>query len=71
MQMTMKTPNTIEDEIDAIRAQIHEETKHMTPAERVEHIKRSTADVIKQYGMKVVASVRDTPLPPRFAALAK
>ena len=63
----MKKPNTIEDRIDAIRAQIHEETKHMTPEQRVEHVKRSTADVIKQFGMKVVASVRDIPLPPQFA----
>ena len=67
----MKTPNTIEDEIDAIRLQNYEETKHMTPEQRVEHVKRNTADVIRQYGMKVVASVRDEPLPPRFAALCK
>jgi len=67
----MKTPNTIEDEIDAIRAKIHEETKHMTYAQRIERIKRRTDPIIKQFGMKVVASVRDTPLPPHFAALGK
>ena len=67
----MKKPNTIEDEIDAIRLQLYEETKHMTPEQHAEHVKRNTADVIKQYGMKVVASARDTPLPPRFAVLGK
>jgi len=67
----MKTLNTIEDEIDAIRDKIHEETKHMTFEQRVERLRRRTDPIIRQYGMKVVASVRDEPLPPRFAALCK
>ena len=69
----MKTPNTIEDEIDAIRLKIYEETKHMTPEQRIERVKRRTDPIIKQYGMKVVASARDIPLPPlpRFAVLGK
>jgi predicted DNA-binding protein (UPF0251 family) len=60
----MKTPNTIEDEIDAIRLKNYEETKHMTPAQHAEHVKRNTADVIKQYGMKVVASAQDVEATP-------
>ena len=67
----MKKTNTIEDRIDAIRLKLYEETKHMTPEQHTEHVKRSTADVIKQFGMKVVASVRDVPLPPQFATLGQ
>ena len=66
----MKTPNTIEDEIDAIRRQIYEETKHMTPEQRVEHRRRITEPIIKQFGMKTAASAWETPIPsmPRFAS---
>ena len=67
----MNKTNNIEDEIDAIRAKIHEKTKHMTPGQHTEHVKRSTADVIKQFGMKVVASARDVPLPSQFATVGK
>jgi len=66
----MKTPNTIEDEIDAIRLRNYEKTKHMTPEQRVEYRWRRTEPIIRQYGMKVVASARDTPLP-RFAVAGK
>ena len=67
----MKTPNTIEDEIDAIRQKIHEETKHMTFEQRMERLRRRTDPIIRQFNMKVVASVRDTPFPPGFAVVGK
>ena len=61
----MKTPNTIEDEIDKIRLQSYEQTKHMTPEQHVEYIKQRTDPVIKQYGFKVVASARTEMTPQR------
>ena len=60
----MKTPNTIEDEIDSIRLATYEKIRDMTPTQITEYYKRSTEAVIKQYGFKVVASARaeTTPL---------
>lgn len=50
----MKTPNTIEDEIDRIREKIHEEEKGMTPAQRVERVNRSAEAAFKRMGYKLV-----------------
>ena len=55
----MKTPNTIEDEIDRIRLKIYEETKDMTPAQRVEHRRRRTEPIIKKWGFKVVGGAEE------------
>ena len=57
----MKTPNTIEEEIDKIRLQTYEQTKDMTPSQITEFYKRRTDPIIKKYGFKVVASARRTP----------
>lgn len=40
------------DEIHAIRAQIWEEIKDMTSAERIEHMRRKTAPIMAEYGLK-------------------
>jgi hypothetical protein len=50
----MKNPNTIEAELDAIRDKIYEEIKDMTPEEETAYFQRETADVITQYGLKLV-----------------
>ena len=55
----MKTPNTIEDEVDAIRRQIHENTKHMTPAEHTEYYRKSGEAIAKELGIKVYANVEE------------
>ena len=47
----------IEQEVDAIRLRIYEETKHMTTAELCEYIRKETEATIKEYGMKVVSRV--------------
>ena len=52
----MKTPNTIEQEINQIRLRIYEETKDMTTQERVERVNRIGEAAAKKYGFKVVAS---------------
>jgi len=50
----MKTPNTIEDEIDRIRLKLHEETKDMTPQEYAEHTNRSAEAFVRKMGYKFV-----------------
>jgi hypothetical protein len=47
----MYTP--VEEEVDAIRDHIWEETKGMTPAEFNEYIERKTAPVMKEFGIHV------------------
>ena len=51
-------PNTksIEQEVNEIRIRIYEKTKDMTPEQIVEYYKQSTADVIRKYRLRVVAS---------------
>jgi hypothetical protein len=51
-----KTSNPIEDEIDAIRDQIYEEIKGMSPAEETEYFRRETEAVIKRYSFRVAKS---------------
>jgi len=56
----MKTPNTIERDINKIRLAIYEETKDMTPAQRAERVNRIGEAAAKKYGFKIVASARET-----------
>ena len=49
----------IEHEINQIRLQIYEETKDMTPAERVERRKKNTEATIQKYGFKIVESAKE------------
>ena len=42
----------IEAEVDAIRRQIWEETKHMTPEERIADLIRRTDPVIQEFHIK-------------------
>jgi hypothetical protein len=51
-----KMSNTIEDEIDAIRDQIYEVIKGMSPSEETEYFRRETEAVIKQYGFRTEKS---------------
>jgi hypothetical protein len=56
----MKTKNTIEDDLDAIRDKIYERIKDMSPTEEVEYFNRVTEPIIKKYGLKTVNSARET-----------
>lgn len=40
------------DELHAIREQHYEETKSLTPEERVKRINQEGGDIIKKYGLK-------------------
>ena len=55
----MKTPNTIEQEINQIRLRIYEETKDMTPAQRAERVNKIGEKAAQKYGFKIVASAKD------------
>ena len=46
--------NVIEQDINRIRLEIYEETKGMTPEQRVEHTRKATDETIKKYGFKVI-----------------
>jgi hypothetical protein len=43
-----------EDELDAIRITQYEETKNMTPDERVTYINEKADKIIERYGIKCV-----------------
>ena len=51
--MIDRTSDTLEDELDAIRLQIYEEIKDMTPEEHVAYFRARTDPIIKQYNMKI------------------
>jgi hypothetical protein len=55
----MKTPNTIEQEVNRIRLQIYEETKNMTVDERVERMNKIGENAAKKYGFKILASAKE------------
>jgi len=55
---------SIEDEIDAIRLEIYEETKNMTVEEHTEYYRKVSERAAKEYGFKCVPSIDtkvDTP----------
>lgn len=56
----MKTPNTIERDINKIRLAIYEETKDMTPAQRAERVNRIGEASAKKYGFKIVSCTGET-----------
>jgi hypothetical protein len=47
----------IEDEIDRIRAEIYEETKDMSPAQRAERANKIGEALAKQYGFTIIDRV--------------
>ncbi|MCL1808471.1 MAG: hypothetical protein FWG42_01735 [Clostridiales bacterium] len=50
----MKSPNTIEKDLNAIRISLFEETKNMSPSELTAHIKAQTEPMLKQHGITPV-----------------
>ena len=55
----MKTPNTIEKEINRIRLEIYEETKDLTAAQRAERTNKIAEAVAQEYGFKIIASAKE------------
>jgi len=50
----MKTPNTIEDDIDRIREKINEETKNLTSTEYADYFNKSAVAAFKRIGYEMV-----------------
>ena len=50
----MKTISKTEQEVNQIRLRIYEETKDMSPAQRVERVNRIGEAAAKKYGFKIV-----------------
>jgi len=59
----MKKPDTILDEIHAIRHKIEEETKDMTSAERTAYFNRVGEAAAKKYGFRRVANAKEMYVP--------
>jgi len=57
----MKRPNNIEAELNAIRVQIYEETKGMSPSEMTAYLKAQTAPLHEKYGIRPVSLRQDEP----------
>jgi hypothetical protein len=55
----MKKPDTILDEIHAIRHRIDERTKDMTASERTAYFNQRGETAAKKYGFKIVASAKE------------
>ena len=75
----MKTPNTIEEDLNRIRLAIYEETKDMTPEQCVERRIRNTEALAREYGYRLVPNndnlnsmrlVRITEAPETFVPVA-
>jgi len=54
----MKTPNTIEQELNKARLRIYEQTKDMTAEQRAERVNNIGKVAAKKYGFKVASSAR-------------
>ena len=50
----MKTYNSFEDELDAIRLAIYEEIKEMTPEEETAYFRRKTEPILKRLGISAI-----------------
>jgi hypothetical protein len=46
----MKTKNTIEEDLDAIRDQLYEKTKDMTVEERCDYFNSRAQEAMREYG---------------------
>ena len=51
--------NRIEEELDAIRIKLYEETKDLTVEERVKRVNDKAKKLAEQYGFTIVPSARE------------
>ena len=58
----MRLTSDIEDEVDAIRDQIYEEIKDMTPEEETAFIKAQTESIHEEYGIRTVEGIKEDKL---------
>jgi hypothetical protein len=48
----MGVTHRVEDELNAIRIRLYEQTKGMTPEEEVAYLKKLSAPVLKEFGIQ-------------------
>ena len=53
----MKTPDTIERDVDRIRLKIYHKTKNMTPKQYIDYFNKSGEALAKKYGFTIIDSV--------------
>jgi hypothetical protein len=53
----MRKVGCAEREVNEIRLQIYEETKHMTAEERLERSNRNGDELAKKYGLRIVSEI--------------
>ena len=54
----MRKPDTILDEIHAIRSKIEERTRNMTPSEQTAYFNQRGEAIAKKYGFRIVSSTK-------------
>jgi hypothetical protein len=54
--------NTFEEELNAIRVEIYEEIKDMTPEEEVAYLKSQTAPTHEKYRIRTVSEIKEDDL---------
>jgi hypothetical protein len=52
--------NPVEDELDAIRIDLYEQTKNMSPSERVAHLRKLADQANAEFGIKPITSLSDS-----------
>ncbi|MCL2659245.1 MAG: hypothetical protein FWD64_01820 [Acidobacteriaceae bacterium] len=53
----MKKPDDIEVELNAIRAELYEEIKEMSPSEMTAYMKAQVASINERYGIRAVRGI--------------
>ena len=54
MNKTMKN-NPVEDKLDAIRLELYEQTKNMSPEERIKYLRQLAAPIHKEFGITPIS----------------
>ena len=58
--MNRMMSNPVEDEFDAIRIDLYEQTKNMSPSERLDYLQKLVAQAYAEFGIKPIASKGDS-----------
>jgi hypothetical protein len=53
----MRKPNSIEHELNAVRIDLYEQTKGMTPSERVTYYRKLTSSVCMEFGIRTLNEI--------------
>jgi hypothetical protein len=54
----MKKPNSVERDLNAIRAELYEQIKDMSPSEMTAYMKAQVAPIQKKYGIRTADEMK-------------